>query len=67
MELDRAAEMLFGDPEIGGAIVLLAETELVIGVPAEEPRRAGVDGRATRGAEVTATEPVVVGSASRPR
>ena len=30
MQLDRAAEMLLGEPEIGGAEVLLAETEIVV-------------------------------------
>src|SRR5207237_515238 len=40
MQLDGTAEVAFGDPEIAGAEVLLAEVQVVIRIAAEQPAAA---------------------------
>ena len=45
MQLDRAAEMAFGQAEIGGAEIFLAEAEIVVGILAEQPLGDGIERR----------------------
>ena len=45
MLLDGAAEMTFGEAEIGGAEIFLAEAEIVVGVLAEQPLGDGIERR----------------------
>ena len=62
MLLDGAAEMTFGEAEIGGAEIFLAEAEIVVGVLAEQPLGTASSGGGSP--EPGGTVPVAAGSPS---